>query len=112
MTSSATALISQHNLPRTFEDFARYLSITTYPVPGVIIDQEPSVGAQFALALKHLSFASVLIGQALKALPGAAKLAASRRLARIPHTTLLATTTSGLVGWAGFFTMTALFIWR
>jgi hypothetical protein len=110
--TSATALISQRNLPSTFDELARHLRITSYPVPRVIIDQEPGVGAQFALALMHLSFASVLIWHALQALPGAMNAAACRRLARIPRSTLLAASTSGLVGWAGFFIMTIIFIGR
>jgi hypothetical protein len=110
--TSATALISQQNLPRTFDELARHLRITSYAAPSIIIDQQPGVGAQFALALMHLSFASVLLWHALRSLPGAVNAAACRRLARIPRSTLLATSTSGLVGWAGFFTMTAIFIWR
>jgi hypothetical protein len=108
--SFATALVSQQNLPRTFDELARHLRVTSYPVPSVIIDQQPGVGAQFALALMHLGFASVLIWHGLKALPGAVNDAACRRLARIPRSTLLAASTSGLVGWAGFFTMTFIFI--
>jgi hypothetical protein len=108
----ATALVSQQTLPRTFDDLARHLRMTSYPVPSVIIDQEPGVGAQYALALMHLGFASMLIWHATRALPGAINAAACRRLARIPRSTLLATATSGLVGWAGFLTMTCIFIWR
>jgi hypothetical protein len=112
MMTSATALISQQNLPRTFDDLARHLRVTSYPAPSVIIDQQPGVGAQFALALMHLSFATVLTCHALAALPGAVNAAACQRLARIPHSTLLAFATSGLVAWAWAIAVTALFIWR
>lgn len=110
--SSATALVAAERLPQSFEDFARHLRVANYPAPRVIIDQEPGLTAQFALGFMHLGFASVLIWHAVKALPGALHTAASRRLAAIPRTTLLAASTSGLIGWAGFITLSVLFIWR
>lgn len=105
-------LAAQQNLPRSFDELARHLRVTSYPVPRAVIDQEPGIGAQFALAMIHLGFAGVIIWHTLMSIPGAVNAAAHRRLARIPRTTLLATSTSGLVGWGGFFTMTILFIWR
>lgn len=110
--SSTAALVPQQTLPQSFEDMARHLRVANYPAPRVIIDQEPGVGAQFVLAVMHLGFAGVLIWHALRALPNAVNIAAGRRLARIPRTTLFALSTSGLVGWAGFFAVSCLFIWR
>lgn len=110
MSSTALA-VSAADLPTSFDVLERHLRISTYAAPQ-IITQEPGVGAQFALAMLHLGFALVLIWHVLGTLPGAVNAAACRRLARLPRSTLLAASTSGLVGWAGFFTMTFIFIWR
>jgi hypothetical protein len=110
--TSATALVPASNLPRTFDELARHLRVTASPVPRVVIDQEPGVGAQYALAAMHLSFASVLIWHATRALPGTVNAAACRRLARIPRTRLLMLSTSGVVGWTWAIAVTVLFIWR
>jgi hypothetical protein len=110
--TSATALVAQQNLPCSFDELARHLRVTSYQVPRVVIDQEPGLGAQYALAAMHLTFASVLIWHATRALPGAVNAAAHRRLARIPRTTLLATSTLGIVGWAWAIAETIIFIWR
>lgn len=110
--NSATALVAQQGIARTVDELARHLRVTAYPMPRVIIDQEPGVGAQYALALMHLGFASMLVWHATRALPGAVNAAVCRRLARIPRSTLLAASTSGLVGWAWALTLTAILIWR
>jgi hypothetical protein len=110
--TSATALVTQETLPRSFDELARHLRVTAYPVARVVIDQEPGVGAQYALAAMHLGFASMLIWHATRALPGAVNAAACRRLARIPRTKLLMLSTSGVVGWTWAIAVTVLFIWR
>lgn len=110
MSSTAIAIPSR-GLSDSFGELAQYLGNSTYPVPQVIT-QEQGALAPFALAVVYLRLASLLIWQGLAELPGHIDRAAHRRLARIPRTTLLAASTSGLVGWMGFFTLTVLFIWR
>jgi|SRR3990170_1604294 len=110
MFSTALAIPSR-GLPDSFGELARYLGNSTYSLPEIIV-QEAGPGAQFRLAWLYLRLAIVLIRHGLAALPGHANRAACAQLARIPRSTLLALSTSSFVGWGGFVTVTALFIWR
>jgi len=109
MSSTSLTIAPQH-LPASYEEFARCLSNNTYA--SEVITQEQGAAAQFALAMTHLSFALTLIARGFASLPSDINRAAIRRLARIPRTTLLAASTSGLIGWGWAFVLTVLFIWR
>lgn len=109
---SSTALtIPARGLCEGFEKLAQYLGNSTYPLPGVIT-QEAGPGAQFRLAWVYLRLAGALLWHGLAALPGHINSAAGAQLARIPRATLLALSASSFLGWAGFITLSCLFIWR
>jgi hypothetical protein len=109
--SAATALMPQDHLAQSLGDLSRHLRLTACPTP-CLIEQSPGLGQQFALAAMHLSFAILIAWHALVALPAAVRNAIEHRLRRIPRTALLALSTSGLVGWAGFLTVTIFAVWR
>jgi len=108
--SSTALIIQQRGLTDSFGELAQYLGNSTH-LPDIIV-QEAGPGAQFRLAWVYLRLAAVLIRHGLAALPGHANRAAGAQLARIPRSTLLALSTSGFIGWGGFISVTALFIWR